>query len=87
MIQVGIIREELVKALGALDEATKRGFPSSIAILRLSEIGKGISDDRMEFDERLIIKAHPTDGSKNWGNVPTKDLHWYKCEDGKLIEP
>lgn len=86
MIQVVITKEELEKALAALNEASERGFSSSLAILRLSEVGKCISDDRVKFDEKLILKDHPTDPSKDWGNVSTKHLEWYRCENGKVME-
>lgn len=68
MINFVIPRAELEKALEKLKLVEKNGFPHSDAVFEMVSVGRSISDSQAKF-ETVILKAHPTDPSKDWGCV------------------
>jgi len=84
MFTVTANAEQLRKALNEIEKAEKNGFNYCLAVFHMKEYGASISDCKIEFDD-IYEKAHPTDGSLNWGrgqNVTKR----YKFIDGKLVK-
>ncbi len=83
-----ISRAELEKALKELDVASENGFTESQAIFELARVNKEdqfskiVHLDDSEFTG-VILRAHATDPSKNWGRV-SRASH-YKLVDGKCV--
>lgn len=65
-MDVSITEAELRKALTELEVAKERGFKHSVAILHIFQAGEMIDDNKVRYDS-LILKAHPTKPSKDWG--------------------
>ena len=86
MIQAVISRAELQRALADLDKAVARGVTDSLAILKLTQAGPTISDDRMVYIDRVIVQVTEGDPKTNWGNVTTRWLDSYRYENGKFLE-
>ena len=82
IMEVCITKAELEKALQELNKAIENGFVDSIAILQLYQGGTSVSDCMVQANG-VILKAHPSDGSKNWGRT---NPEWYKYIDGKCVE-
>jgi len=81
--------EELKKATAVLAQARSYGFSHSLAIFKLVKAGPTVSDFRVRF-ENIILQAHPTDESRQWGRAD-KSMHgqiiFYEKWDGeKLVE-
>lgn len=75
--------EQLRKALKEIEKAEANGFNYCLAVFNLKEYGSSISDCKIEFDD-IIEKAHPTDGSLNWGRGQ-RVTEQNKFVNGKLI--
>jgi len=58
--------EQLRKALKEIEKAEANGFLHCEAVFNLVKYGNSISDCKIEFID-ISEKAHPTDGSLNWG--------------------
>jgi hypothetical protein len=84
MITLTVNAEQLRKALKEIERAEKNGFEYCLAVFHMTEYGRSISDCKIEFDD-ICEKAHPTDGSLDWGrgqNVTKRN----KFIDGKLVK-
>jgi hypothetical protein len=77
-----ITKEELEKALSLINIAIESGFKDSLAVLKIYTGGETITDFLAKSPGTVILKAHPTDGSKNWGQL---DPSWFEYENGKCI--
>lgn len=77
--------EQLRLALAAIEKAKERGFNHTTAIFHLSSVKEDGTDVFASFSDTVILKDHPTDPSKNWGNNRTIMIDWYKCVDGFCI--
>lgn len=76
--------EQLRKAIDEIEKAEINGFLHCLAVFRLTSAGFMISDNRASYSD-LLERAHPTDGSLNWGrfqNVSGRN----KFIGGKLVE-
>ena len=82
MVDLCLTREELEKALAQLNIAYENGFKHSLAVVRLTEIGKTVSDHIATYDS-LILKAHPTSPNKDW---TCHHPEWYVLKNGKCVD-
>ena len=83
MIELTITGDELRRALSAVEAAEKQGFMHCLAVVHLTSVGQGIHECSLSFSD-IIERAHPTDGSKDWGRFQGISLK-YKFKDGKLV--
>lgn len=83
MIELTITGDELRRALSAVEAAEKQGFMHCLAVVHLISAGQGIHECSLSFSD-IIERAHPTDGSKDWGRFQGISLK-YKFKDGKLV--
>ena len=58
--------KELRKALKDIEKAEANGFMHCQAVFHLKTYGQSIDKCVIEYDD-LYEKAHPTNGSLNWG--------------------
>ena len=77
MIEVFIDKKESQAALAALEQAEEKGFTYSLASLRLKSTGHICSDDRVSFNEELILKSDPVDPNQDWGRTSMLGLSLY----------
>jgi hypothetical protein len=82
-IEMCLTREELLTALKQLDIAHENGFKHSLAIVQLVQAGECVDKFIAKYDS-LILKAHPTNPSKDWGRCNNPE--WYKMVRGKCVE-
>lgn len=88
MIEFYLTKEQLERALVCLNQAAERGFPASQAIFGLTSVGDrwhGPWSEDSEFKDQIILKAHPTDDTKNWGRIGAEQITWHRFDDGVLI--
>jgi hypothetical protein len=91
MIEFYLTKEELEKALRCLERAHERGFVASKAIFGLIEaapwslVARGLTEERYEFMEQLLLRADPTDKSKDWGRVSQEQIGWQRYENGVIV--
>jgi hypothetical protein len=81
---ITIDAEQLRKALADIEEAEEAGLHHCQAVFIKTLEGEMLSDYKAEYLD-LIEKAHPTDGTKDWGrgqNVRKKFR--YNEKTGKL---
>lgn len=83
MFTVVATADQLRKALKEIEKAEANGFMYCLAVFHLKEYGSSILDCKIEFDD-ICEKAHPTNGSLNWGRGQ-KVTERNKFVDGKLI--
>lgn len=76
--------EQLRKALLDIENAEKNGFMYCEAVFKIAQAGRSISDNKAEYSD-LFEKAHPTDGSLNWGRLQGVTKR-NKFIDGKLVK-
>tara|TARA_Y100000310_G_scaffold9550_1_gene10054 strand:- start:228 stop:485 length:258 start_codon:yes stop_codon:yes gene_type:complete len=76
--------DQLRKALKEIERAEKNGFMHCQSVFELVRAGQSLSDNIANFTE-ILEKAHPTDGSLDWGRGQhiTKRFKFVK---GKLVE-
>ena len=79
-----IKKEELLKALGKLEEAERNGFMYCIPEFKLVSAGETLDENAAEYNE-MVEKAHPTDNNLNWG-IGQCVTERYTFSDGKLIK-
>ena len=74
---------QLRRALADIENAEKNGFNHCLAVFRIISAGYMIDDTRANYSD-LLERAHPTDGSLNWGRFQgiTRDNQFV---DGKLV--
>ena len=82
MIDVIIPVKELKKAMAVIEKAKSAGFFYCEPIFSLISGGKNLHDCVMEYDG-IIVRAHPTDPSLNWGRNNYM-IENYQFKDGKL---
>lgn len=75
-------KEQLTKALTALERAEKHGFTHSLACFKVDSLTKD-KHIALEYDS-MWDKAHPTDGNLDWGRQKVSEN--YKLINGKLRE-
>ena len=78
-----ITEEQLLAALSALQKCKQKGFVCSNAIFSLTSMKEGGTDVMASFKDCVILKSHPTDPSKNWGNVTVIEDCPYIIRDGE----
>lgn len=81
MIRFTVTKDELEKALAMLKDCEDKGFAYSKAVFALTQVGRSLGEDTSEFDDRVILKKHPTDGRGNYGNVSKLELEWMDQEE------
>jgi hypothetical protein len=89
MIEFYLTKEELQKALASLQAAEKRGFGFSEALFRVTCIkpdGEFSLKEITKFEDQIILKAHPTDASKNWGRIGINEISCQRFVDGVLVD-
>lgn len=69
MIQMIASRAVLEQALADLDHAAEKGYEHCVVILKIVSAGDSISDTVVGYDRQILLKAHPTNGSFDWGNT------------------
>lgn len=74
---------ELRKALAEIEAAEANGFRHCLAVLRLASAGHHLSDCCATYSD-LIERAHPTDGSLNWGRFQGVARR-HRFKNGKLV--
>jgi len=82
-MEVVITAGELRKALSVIEAAEKNGFMFCLAVLKLTSAGESISQCRVRFSD-IIEKAHPTDGSLDWGRFQEVSQR-FKFRNGKVV--
>lgn len=75
--------EELRKALKEIESAEKNGFKFCLAVFRMTNVGFCIENCQASYSD-MIEKAHPTDGSLNWGRFQIVSKR-NKFVKGKLV--
>lgn len=75
--------QQLRNALRDIEIAEKNGFNYCLAVFKLSHAGYMLSDCRADYSD-LIERAHPTNGSLNWGRFQGVTRR-FKFKNGKLI--
>ena len=75
---------QLRKALLDIENAEKNGFMYCEAVFEMVQVGRSISNNKAEYLD-LFEKAHPTDGSLNWGRFQGVTKR-NKFIDGKLVK-
>lgn len=78
-----IAASELRKALAEIERAEKNGFFHCLGVFRFSQAGQMIDQNRAVYSD-LLEKAHPKDGSLDWGRFQGVTKR-NKFVDGKLI--
>ena len=58
--------KELRRALKDIEDAEKNGFMYCEAVFTLVSAGRMLDSNKAEYSD-MIEKAHPTDGSLDWG--------------------
>ena len=84
MIEFYVTKKQLEKALEMLKEAENRGFNCSEAIFRVVQIKPnklGLLQEKTEFKNEIILKAHSTDMKKDWGRVTKLELSWHQYDE------
>lgn len=79
-----ITEAQLRAAISAIENSKERGFSDTTAIFHLSQI-KVERDVIAEFSNAVILKSHPTDGCKSWGNTTVDMINWYRLVDGRCV--
>ena len=82
-MEMVISAAELRKALYDIEAAEKNGFMFCLAVLKLDSAGPSISDCRVRYSD-MIEKAHPTDGSLDWGRFQGVTQR-YMFRKGKIV--
>lgn len=75
--------DQLRAALSEIEQAEANGFHHCEAVFRFVSAGRALDDNQAAYSD-LIEKAHPTDGSLNWGRFQNVTKNKRFC-DGKLI--
>ena len=65
-MEICIDAKQLRSALADIEKAEKNGFDHCLAVLKITSVGHMLDDNRLEYLD-MIEKAHPTDGSLDWG--------------------
>jgi len=73
---------ELRKAIHEIESAEKNGFDYCLAVFKLTQAGRMLSDCRAEYSD-LNEKAHPTDSRLDWGRFQSVSKR-NKFKNGKL---
>lgn len=73
-IQFVVNRETLEAALKSLDEAEKKGYPASQAILHLATVGRRLDECLTAFDGWVMARKTPDDPKTNYGSVKLEHL-------------
>ena len=78
-----ITEEQLLAAIAALQKCKSKGFEHSNAIFSLTSMKEGGTDVMASFNNCVILKSHPTDRTKNWGNQTIEEDCQYILRDGQ----
>lgn len=84
-MEVCINAEQLRKALEQIEIAEKNGFEACLSIFTITKAGRCVSDCLAEH-EGLILRAHPTDLSLDWGRICNQFIDDYLFIEGKLVD-
>lgn len=84
-MEICITGEQLRKALKQIEQAEQQGFMHCLSIFAITQAGRYVSDCLAEH-EGLILRAHPTDGEKDWGRIANQFLGDYRYIDGRLVD-
>jgi hypothetical protein len=74
---------QLRKALEDISAAEANGFQHCLCVFSLVSAGRRIDSNRAEYSD-LIEKAHPTDGTLDWGRFQGVTRR-NKFKNGKLV--
>lgn len=74
---------QLRKALAEIEAAEKNGFMHCLAVFNLTQASPMLDQCRAEYSD-LCEKAHPTNGSLNWGRFQNVTRR-HRFVDGKLV--
>ena len=80
-----VAEEQLRLALAAIEKAKSKGFLHTNAIMAITSVNPDGSNVRASFVDSVILRNHPTDPSKNWGNKRVNQIGWYKCVDNECV--
>ena len=80
--QFEITESELRAALNAIEKCKNNGFVESTAVFCISEVNKGALDVKAAFTSSVILKTDIINENKNWGNIKTDQINWYRYVDG-----
>lgn len=83
--QFEITEDQLRQGLAAIEKAKSRGFAFTTAVFRISGVGPGGTDVVATHSDAVILKSHPTDPGKNWGNRSTRQIGWARYVDGVYV--
>jgi len=83
MIELSIDEHQLCHALADIEKAKARGFTHCLAVVQLKQVGNSVDDCRLEYSD-LILKAHPTDETQNWGRGGF--IEDYRCINRQCVE-
>lgn len=81
-MEISITKIELLKALAEIEAAEKNGFYFCEGVFSIREMNGSIG---VAYYSDLWEKAHPTNGSLNWGRF--QDVHKRKKFDGEKLVP
>lgn len=82
-MELCISAEELRKALAQIEEAEKNGFMHCLGVFKITQAGYMLDQCRATYSD-LLERAHPQDGSLNWGRFQSVSKR-HRFEDGKLV--
>ncbi len=78
-----VSKGELELALKQLNIALENGFKDSKVILMAYTGGETVGDFNGRYNG-LLLMAHPTDPSLDWGH--TNHPEWHKFENGEIVD-
>lgn len=77
--------EQLRAALKDIEAAEKNGFMHCLAVLKVKSAGDMLCQCCVEYSD-LLERAHPTDGSLNWGRFQRVTVrNRYDAKTKKLV--
>jgi hypothetical protein len=74
---------QLRAALADIEGAEANGFHHCLAVFTLMSAGPRLDRCRADYSD-LLERAHPTDGSLDWGRFQQVSAR-FRFEDGKLL--
>lgn len=83
-MELCINAQQLRAALAEIEAAENNGFMHCLAVFKMASAGPMLSDCTANYSD-LCERAHPTDGSKDWGRFQgVSRRNRFSAKTGKL---